>query len=358
MDFQRDTDVDMMDPYGQPPAAVPVPGAGPPQGQPHLGVPMFPGVYVPGLAPLDPAQPQGDAMEEYARMMGVKLEGPADEPTGFAQPQDVTKLQANQAYFDNLVRERGGMLDMDDGSAVGSMTLPAGIGSGLNAAGNGLFAQQAAPPGGAMYNPATELAFNDMNRLYDPSSGFPGAPQLPYKPLPDTKFTNGAGGGLPPRVGGGGASPYELTSQTLPPEIFSQLVKDHPANFDSLNEDEKLALLKEAKSRERNRDHSRKSRLRKKEFVESLKQEVAQLHLYREVCEQSADLLALVSMEASAVIHFSSSAYSRVLGYQSHQLVPGQTSFLDLVHPVRSPASLCVSVSVLKLRPALDEAGT
>lgn len=314
-------------------------GAAPPQGQPQPQMepqPLFPGVYVPGLAPLDPAQqgaPGVDPMEEYARLMGVKLEVPTDEQMAAAAAfngmnADVAKMQANQAYFDNIVRERGGMMgELDENAGpsnvpnVTSMTLPAGIGSGLGGPAN-MFG---APPAGNMYNPNTELAFGDMNRMYDPASGF-SAGGLGFKPV----------GVQPPVVPPSALGRFDLTSQTLPPEIFSQRMKENPHTFDNLNEDEKLALIKEAKSRERNRDHSRKSRLRKKEFVESLKQEVAQLHMYREMCEQSADLLALVASEPSAVLLYTSSAYSRVLGYQSHQLVPGQTSFLDLVHPVRT----------------------
>jgi len=203
------------------------------------------------------------------------------------------------------------------------MTLPAGIGSGLGGV-SSMFGVS------NMYNPASELAFNDMNRLYDPSAGFPGmagpagAGSLPYKPQPSSV--------LPPSALGGR---FDLTSQTMPPEMYTQRLKES-AEFGNLNEDEKMALLKEAKSRERNRDHSRKSRQRKKEFVESLKQQVAQLHMYREMCEHSPDLLALVAPEPAAVLLYTSSGYSRVLGYQSHQLVPGQTSFLDLVHPVRA----------------------
>lgn len=312
--------------------------------------PLFPGVYVPGLSSMDPSQqnpPGVDPMEEYARLMGVKLEVPTDEQMAAAAAfngglHDVSKMQANQAYFENLVRERGGMLgELDENAGpsnvpnVTSMTLPAGIGSGLGGAAS-MFGAAA----GNMYNPASELAFNDMNRLYDPSSGFPGVAgpgvSLPYKPL-DGKFQPSM---VPPSALGGR---FDLTSQTLPPEIFTQRMKDS-AEFGNLNEDEKLALLKEAKSRERNRDHSRKSRLRKKEFVESLKQEVAQLHMYREMCEQSPDLLALVAPEPAAVLLYTSSGYSRALGYQSHQLVPGQTSFLDLVHPVRSSVAAFMMV--------------
>lgn len=96
--------------------------------------------------------------------------------------------------------------------------------------------------------------------------------------------------------------PDMVGSQTLPPEIISAMIKNNPAhNFENLSEDEKQALIKEEKSRERNRDHSRKSRLRKKEFVESLKHEVGQLQVYQQICEQCMDCIALVAAEASAV---------------------------------------------------------
>lgn len=119
------------------------------------------------------------------------------------------------------------------------------------------------------------------------------------------------------------------------------------SDADNLNEEEKQAMMKEEKSRERNRDHSRKSRLRKKEFVESLKHEVSQLQIYQQICEQCLDLIALVSQDA--IFMYSSAAYSRVLGYQGHQLIAGQTSFLDLVHPV----SVCIFLVLRPVRRAL-----
>jgi hypothetical protein len=305
-----------------------------PQGRPlppqHPGMPgmtasaqnVFPGVYVPGLNPMDQPQ-QGDAMEEYARLMGIKVEN--DDPNvnanAFGVPgpnNDMAKIQANAAYFENLIsRDRNDA--MDDGNNVTSMTLPAGIGSGMNQ-----FMGAPMAPAPPMYNPNTELAFQDGgSRLYDPSSGFPGqSPPMPFQKGPQVRP-----GMIPPEMVG---------SQTLPPEIISAMIKNNPThNFDNLSEDEKQALIKEEKSRERNRDHSRKSRLRKKEFVESLKHEVGQLQVYQQICEQCMDCIALVAAEASAVFLFSSAAYTRVLGYQNHQIVPGQTSFLDMVHPVR-----------------------
>ncbi|KAH7460673.1 hypothetical protein PRIC1_006278 [Phytophthora ramorum] len=287
---------------------------------PHQGMPdpqtVFPGVYVPGLSPMDQPQ-QGDAMEEYARLMGIKVEN--DDPNvnanAFGPTNDMAKIQANAAYFENLIsRDRNDA--MDDGNNVTSMTLPAGIGSGMNQF-------MAGPiPAPQVYNPTAELAFQDGgSRLYDPSAGFPGqSPPMPFHKGPQVRP-----GMLPPDMVG---------SQTLPPEYISAMIKNNPThNFDNLSEDEKQALIKEEKSRERNRDHSRKSRLRKKEFVESLKHEVGQLQVYQQICEQCMDCIALVAAEASAVFLFSSAAYTRVLGYQNHQIVPGQTSFLDMVHP-------------------------
>ncbi|CAH0488267.1 unnamed protein product [Peronospora farinosa] len=284
---------------------------------------VFPGVYVPGLNPMEQPQ-QGDAMEEYARLMGIKVEndGPNVNTTAFGVPSatnDLTKIQANAAYFENLInRDRNDT--MDEGNNVTSMTLPAGIGGGMN----GQFMAAPMAPTPPMYNPNSELAFQDGgggSRLYDPSSGFPRqSPSMPFHKGPQVRQ-----GILPPDMVG---------SQTLPPEIISAMIKNNSShNFDNLSEDEKQALIKEEKSRERNRDHSRKSRLRKKEFVESLKHEVGQLQVYQQICEQCMDCIALVAAEASAIFLFSSAAYTRVLGYQNHQIVPGQTSFLDMVHP-------------------------
>ncbi|RLN06690.1 hypothetical protein BBJ28_00003026 [Nothophytophthora sp. Chile5] len=281
---------------------------------------QFPGVYVPGLNPMDqPQQGGGDAMEEYARLMGIKVEMEGDPSAGafgVPPPQDLAKIQANAAYFENLIsRDRtDGVSDMEDSSNVTSMTLPAGIGSGLNGPFLG------APP---MFNPTPELGFADAggSRLYDPNARFQ-MQQQPQYGGPENPQQRGL---LPPQLVG---------SQTLPPEVISAMIKSNPPqNFESLSEDERQALLKEEKSRERNRDHSRKSRLRKKEFVESLKHEVGQLQVYQQICEQCLDCIALVSAESSAIFLYSSAAYTRVLGYQPHQIVPGQTSFLDLVHP-------------------------
>ncbi|GLD92238.1 hypothetical protein PINS_up000771 [Pythium insidiosum] len=300
---------------------------------------------IPGVAPLAPGgshppsnqPPQSNqpysSVEEYAALMGVKLENGSEEmqpstPMTHLQaqmntfnvssaPSDPAKIQANAAYFENLYRERAGVMGASD---LTSMTLPAGVGSGM--ASSSMFVNNAGPSPShshGVYDRSTELAFNQMNqRMYDPTSGFTPAAVPMHKPAAQRVM-----------------QVHDLGAQTLSPELLSAMIKNNQVihNFENLSEDEKAALIKEEKSRERNRDHSRKSRLRKKEYVESLKMEVQQLQIYQQVCEYNQDLIALVTAEPKAVFLFTSSSYARVLGYQGSQLIPGQASFLDLVHP-------------------------
>uniref|UniRef100_K3WD31 PAS domain-containing protein n=1 Tax=Globisporangium ultimum (strain ATCC 200006 / CBS 805.95 / DAOM BR144) TaxID=431595 RepID=K3WD31_GLOUD len=289
---------------------------------------------IPGLAPGALQPPNGQntfpaSVEAYAMAMGIKLEGGPDElppSTPLAHMQapvnafnlqpasDMAKIQANAAYFDDLYRRAGSEMDLSSGANPTSMTLPAGIGSGMNSfvGANSVAA--------ANFGRSNDLEFGDMNRLYNPGAYGGGAPLQMHKPgaIGLDKFA--------PRIMQHDGS---MISQTLSPEMLATMNNGH--NFDNLNEEEKQAMMKEEKSRERNRDHSRKSRLRKKEFVESLKHEVSQLQIYQQICEQCLDLIALVNQDA--IFMYSSAAYSRVLGYQGHQLIAGQTSFLDLVHP-------------------------
>ncbi|TYZ65871.1 hypothetical protein PybrP1_005604 [[Pythium] brassicae (nom. inval.)] len=320
----------------------------------------FSNTLIPGaLPPQPPSQqqqpPNGGAgggafpasVEEYAALMGIKLEGPGEElpnstPISHMAPAvnafsmqpapDLAKIQANTDYFDALYRRASSELDVPGGAT--SMTLPAGIGSGMNA--SAMFVGAAvggAPAASPLYDRASELAFNDVNRMYDPSSGFPGGAGA----LQMHKSGLLGAGGMDKFGGGRGMmlqqSPHEpLVSQTLSPEMLSAMIKSNNGHsFNELNEDEQQAILKEEKSRERNRDHSRKSRLRKKEYVESLKHDVTQLQIYQQICEQCVDLIALVSQDA--IFMYSSAAYARMLGYQNDQIIAGQTSFLDLVHP-------------------------
>ncbi|TMW65546.1 hypothetical protein Poli38472_008188 [Pythium oligandrum] len=288
-------------------------------------------------------QPQQNfsSVEEYAALMGIKLENNQEDQSmgGHMQQQqmngfnvqgtaDPAKIQANAAYFENLYRERVGNMGADN---VTSMTLPAGVGSGMGGA--NMFMNPAATPthhgSGGVYDRPAEIQFNHMNnRVYDPNAGFaanPAAPMQMHKPATHRMVQHHA---------------HDMGAQTLSPEILSAMIKNNNQsmhNFDNLSEDERAALLKEEKSRERNRDHSRKSRLRKKEYVESLKQEVEQLRIYQQICEHNPDLIALVTSEPKAILLYTSGSHGRVLGFQNHHLVPGQTSFLDLVHPDHVP---------------------
>lgn len=285
---------------------------------------LYPGVFVPGTTMMGNTS-QGINMDEYARLMGVELAVPSEQQTLAAvnaMQGNMTKMHASQAYFDNFARQRINMLGIFDenvGSSnvhdATSMTLPAGVGNGFGGA-NGNFNAQAI---GAVYTPPTPKPdFAEMPIVYDISVGVLGA---------GTRH-NTQDVASPMGVGR-----THVTSQTLPTDMFSMRMKEDPHLFVDMDEDDELALMREARSRERNRDHSRKSRLRKKEFVEALKQEAAHLQMYREMCENSADLLALMTPEPSAILLYLSSSYMRVLGYERHQLEPGETSFLDFVHP-------------------------
>lgn len=310
---------------------------------------------VPGVTTMDPDQQSFPSVEEYAALVGIKLEmdnndhhlnGPAPPATPMNQfglnqpaptPTNMSKAQANAAYFEKLYRESYGMMEGLDGNGnnITSMTLPAGVGSGASS-GNLYGPSPAATPTNA---PPTSTALSNSEL----AAAFTGMNHRPYDPNADFLHSSAAGhlhmqkmahAAMPTR--NVMHSQHDLGAQTLSPEILSSMIKhSNPTmrSFDNLNEEEKAALLKEEKSRERNRDHSRKSRLRKKEFVENLKQENADLKIYRQICEQCMDLMALVTSEPSAVFLFTSSSYARVLGYQSHQLVTGKTSFLEHVHP-------------------------
>ncbi len=125
------------------------------------------------------------------------------------------------------------------------------------------------------------------------------------------------------------------------------------ADFDY---DKESLLLKADKSRERNRDHSRKSRLRKKAFVECLKTEVRyeylhiyvdkyshiyicaqvkQLQQYKEVCEHNPDIVLLLSGHVERKILFCTSALTRLLGYPEEKILSEAPSFYTWLSTVR-----------------------
>ncbi|CAM9273459.1 unnamed protein product [Phaeothamnion confervicola] len=85
------------------------------------------------------------------------------------------------------------------------------------------------------------------------------------------------------------------------------------------------------RSRERNRDHSRKSRQRKKVFIEGLQKQVKELGAYRMLVEQAHDLISMHSADDKAVFLYASSAYHRALGMDPQELIGLQLGLL--VHP-------------------------
>lgn len=251
MEFSSEADVDMMHEsellgFGHPHPHMALNGALPVDAAPPQG---FPGAFgIPGALPPHQQQPQqatgGGAfpasVEEYAALMGIKLEGPGEElpngahmgappaaPFGMQPAPDLAKIQANTDYFDALYRRASNELDVPGGAT--SMTLPAGIGSGMNT--SAMFVGAAAggaPATSPLYDRASELAFNDVNRMYDPSSGYPGgagvgvsAMQM-HKPnlMAMDKF-GGRGMILQP------TQHESLGSQTLSPEMLSAMIKSN-----------------------------------------------------------------------------------------------------------------------------------
>lgn len=195
------------------------PGAVPPHQQPGpMGLPGLDGsqgfgnAFVPGLVPTMDTQQQPQqsfpSVEDYAKLMGIKLDPGADDMQPYNAQAD--KIQANTAYFENLYREqRAGMgLEIDNPTSV---TLPAGFGSGMAPS---MFVGAAAPTSSPIYDRTSELAFNDMNRLYDPSSGYPGAP-MPMKSV-----------GTPVRM-----MHPDLGSHTISPELLSAMMKTNAQNY-------------------------------------------------------------------------------------------------------------------------------
>lgn len=203
-----------------------------------FGATMIPGLAPGALQPQPQQQSQGgqggtfpSSVEEYAALMGIKLEGPNEEispstPMAHMPPAvnafnlqpapDMAKIQANTDYFDNLYRRASSELDVPGGTT--SMTLPAGIGSGMNTAnmfvGGGI--PGVVPTSSPLYDRTSELAFGEMNRMYDPSSGYSGAPVPMHKPniMAIDKFA--------PRM-----HHEPLGSQTLSPEMLSAMIKSN-----------------------------------------------------------------------------------------------------------------------------------
>ncbi|CCI49918.1 unnamed protein product [Albugo candida] len=339
----------------------------------------FSASLVPGVSNASAETPGNfQSVEEYAALMGITLDtngvhpstnehnGPYYSQSAEHQPSssELAKIQANAQYLESLCRPR----DTPSSNNATSMTLPAGIGSGLGGASSNLFGNSNASTAtygqsstveyasaglngsGGLYNPnqPSVTASSNLFTLQHPTEnkiahlGLAGnVPGVLSTPHTNTSAMNGLL--APSQPFGPTNNPHhrwlhqhELGSQTLSPEVLNAMLKNNvhaQQRYAVMKEEEKAALLKEEKSRERNRDHSRKSRLRKKEFVENLKQEVQQLHIYQELCEQCCDLIALLSTEIPGYIFtYRSTAYARLLGYEMESIVIGHSSFLDFVH--------------------------
>ncbi|EQC40052.1 hypothetical protein SDRG_02707 [Saprolegnia diclina VS20] len=278
---------------------------------------MKPATHMP-----DPAA-DANSVEAYAAMMGVKLESPrsAMQP----KPTFDARAQNNAAYFESLLKMQAGPgMGGNNAHNLTSMTLPAGVGAGF----------QMNPHVAPGHN-----GNNNMNNVAMPldaraaglvtMDGQAPGPIKAEKPMP-VQFSSGLVG-----------------SQTLSPEMLSSMIQSNMQSGDVTSHSygsntwnasdfdyEKDALISKAdKSRERNRDHSRKSRLRKKVFVETLKQEVKQLQIYKDLVDQNPDLIALVTADHDRKMLYATASFSRVLGYPEKKLMADTVSFFELVHP-------------------------
>ncbi|CAB1118351.1 unnamed protein product [Ectocarpus sp. CCAP 1310/34] len=85
------------------------------------------------------------------------------------------------------------------------------------------------------------------------------------------------------------------------------------------------------RNRIRNRDHSRRSRQRKKALVEGMKNQVTELGAYRMLVEQAHDLISAHTTDDRTVFLYASNAFQRALGIRTEDLLGVQ--LIHLVHP-------------------------
>lgn len=97
------------------------------------------------------------------------------------------------------------------------------------------------------------------------------------------------------------------------------------ASLDGLTAEERLVL-----TRERNRDHSRKSRIRKKAFIEGMKKQVDDLKIFQMLAEDAGDLISIHFGNEQATVHFAGTSFQRELGHDpaSLQGMP----FFNIIH--------------------------
>lgn len=84
-------------------------------------------------------------------------------------------------------------------------------------------------------------------------------------------------------------------------------------------------------SRQQSRDHSRRSRLRRKQLEENMRCEVQKLSMFRALIEESGQLISLHSTNFDATFTFVNQAHVEQLHYQTDELIG--TSLLDVCHP-------------------------
>ncbi|CAK4668388.1 hypothetical protein AeMF1_004258 [Aphanomyces euteiches] len=269
-------------------------------------------------------QHDDNSIEAYAALMGVKLESPRSmqkQQNAQYSQNDVSRAQMNAQYFESLIQQQS-MPPHNGHHNMTSMTLPAGIGSGFQ------MNRQVPVMDNASRAPRVDSTHFESN--HTTADALIDAVRVKSeKPL---HFTHGS------VVGSQTLSPEMLLAMTQNNRQNSADVTSHSFGSNTWNASdidfEKESLISKAdKSRERNRDHSRKSRLRKKAFVECLKTEVKQLQLFKDLCEQNPDLIAMVSLDQERKVTFLTASYNRVLGYHEKKLMHDEISFFDLVHP-------------------------
>jgi hypothetical protein len=96
-------------------------------------------------------------------------------------------------------------------------------------------------------------------------------------------------------------------------------------SLDGLTAEERLVL-----TRERNRDHSRKSRIRKKAFIEGMKKQVDDLKIFQMLAEDAGDLISILFGNEQATVKFAGSAFQRELGHDPASLQG--MSFFKIIH--------------------------
>ncbi|ETV98112.1 hypothetical protein H310_08856 [Aphanomyces invadans] len=295
------------------------------------------------------------SVEAYAALMGVKLESPRSMQQKQYQQQhqsnnsDMSRAQLNAQYFESLIQQSTMPTSMGPGSSVAaatsslvhghnmtSMTLPAGIGGGFHM-NHHHHLQDGGLPVDAPASSSSSLLLRGNDGLDAKHTTADALLDSSVRIKAEKAFQFG------PAVGSGAVG-----SQTLSPEMLSTMIQNNKQNSADLTShsfgsgtwnasdvdfDKDSLVSKADKSRERNRDHSRKSRLRKKAFVECLKTEVKQLQMYKDLCEQNADLIAMVSLDQDRRVTYMTASYTRVLGYHEKKALQDDLTFFDLVHP-------------------------